>query len=84
MVECLTEAQRTQLQANIGICRDAIVFFTATGAARGVGGHTGGAYDIVPEVLVADGFMRGSDRILHAYFDEAGTPLATFVAQNLA
>lgn len=31
----LTEAQKKGLQANIDLLRDAIVFFTATGAARG-------------------------------------------------
>lgn len=30
--------------------RDAIVFFTSCGAGTGYGGHTGGAYDTVPEV----------------------------------
>ena len=37
----LTAEQKADLIANIQLCRDAIVFFTATGAARGVGGHTG-------------------------------------------
>ena len=37
----LTAEQREALKFNIQLCRDAIVFFTATGAARGVGGHTG-------------------------------------------
>jgi transketolase len=73
--EKLTPEQKDQLAANIQLCRDAIVFFTATGAARGVGGHTGGAYDIVPEVLIADGFMRAG-RAYHAYFDEAGHRVA--------
>ena len=75
-VESLTAEQEQQLAANVQLCRDAIVFFTATGAARGVGGHTGGAYDIVPEVLLADGFMRGSYPVLQAYFDEAGHRVA--------
>ena len=75
-VDSLTAEQEQQLAANVQLCRDAIVFFTATGAARGVGGHTGGAYDIVPEVLLADGFMRGSDPVLQAYFDEAGHRVA--------
>ncbi|MEO1133317.1 MAG: transketolase, partial [Cyanobacteria bacterium J06639_1] len=43
----LTDEQRSALQFNIQLCRDAIVFFTATGAARGVGGHTGGPFDTV-------------------------------------
>ena len=75
-VEALTAEQLDQLAKNVQLCRDAIIFFTATGAARGVGGHTGGAYDIVPEVLVADGFMRGGDKVLKAYFDEAGHRVA--------
>ena len=73
--DALTDAQLKQLAANVQLCRDTIVFFTATGAARGVGGHTGGAYDIVPEVLIADGFMRGG-HALHATFDEAGHRVA--------
>ena len=75
-VESLTDEQARQLAANVQLCRDAIIFFTATGAARGVGGHTGGAYDIVPEVLIADGFMRGGDSVYKAYFDEAGHRVA--------
>ena len=74
-VESLPDDQLEQLAANVQLCRDAIVFFTATGAAHGVGGHTGGAYDIVPEVLIADGFMRGG-HAFHAYFDEAGHRVA--------
>jgi len=73
--ESLTAEQLEQLAANVQLCRDAIVFFTATGAARGVGGHTGGAYDIVPEVLIADGFMRAG-KVYPAYFDEAGHRVA--------
>ena len=41
-INTLTTEQRDSLKHNIQLCRDAIVFFTATGAARGVGGHTGG------------------------------------------
>ncbi|MEE4270417.1 MAG: transketolase C-terminal domain-containing protein [Thermoanaerobaculales bacterium] len=74
-VESLSDTQLSQLAANVQLCRDAIVFFTATGAARGVGGHTGGAYDIVPEVLIADGFMRGG-AAHHGYYDEAGHRVA--------
>ncbi|MCU0304531.1 MAG: hypothetical protein MUC56_10790 [Thermoanaerobaculales bacterium] len=73
--EALGPAELEQLAANVRLCRDAIVFFTATGAARGVGGHTGGAYDIVPEVLIADGFIRGGS-VYPATFDEAGHRVA--------
>ncbi len=72
----LSAEEKKTLEANIALCRDAIVFFTATAAARGLGGHTGGPYDIVPEVLIADGFMRESDRVLPYYFDEAGHRVA--------
>ncbi len=74
-VQSLSDDQLEQLAANVQLCRDAIVFFTATGAARGVGGHTGGAYDIVPEVLIADGFMRAG-AAYPVTFDEAGHRVA--------
>jgi len=74
----LTPSQREALRSNIQLCRDTIVFFTATGAARGVGGHTGGPYDTVPEVMILDGFFRGaSERFLPVFFDEAGHRVAT-------
>jgi transketolase len=74
----LTAEQRASLKANIQLCRDAIVFFTATGAARGVGGHTGGPYDTVPEVVIMDALFRGSpDGFVPIFFDEAGHRVAT-------
>jgi transketolase len=72
----LDEAQRDQLTRNVQLCRDALIFFTAVADAKGLGGHTGGPYDIVPEVLIADGFMRGSETVLPIYFDEAGHRVA--------
>lgn len=59
----LAADDRAQLVRNINIVRDTIVFFTAVAGVRGFGGHTGGAYNITPEVLIADGFMRNSDRV---------------------
>jgi transketolase len=74
----LTAEQRETLKANIQLCRDAIVFFTATGAARGVGGHTGGPYDTVPEVMILDAFFRGAiEKFVPIFFDEAGHRVAT-------
>jgi transketolase len=74
----LTDEQRRALKANIQLCRDAIVFFTATGAARGVGGHTGGPYDTVPEVMILDALFRGAgDKYVPIFFDEAGHRVAT-------
>jgi transketolase len=74
----LSDQQRTALKANIQLCRDAIVFFTATGAARGVGGHTGGPYDTVPEVVILDALFRSApDQFVPIFFDEAGHRVGT-------
>lgn len=64
------------LRNNITIVRDSLVFFTALANVKGLGGHTGGAYDIVPELLIVDGFMKGSQDIHPVYFDEAGHRVA--------
>lgn len=72
----LTAEQRDALTANIQRVRDALVFFTALANVKGLGGHTGGAYDIVPEVLILDGFMKGSPSIYPVFFDEAGHRVA--------
>lgn len=72
----LTHDQNVQLETNISLLRDCIIFFTAYSNARGLGGHTGGAYDIVPEALIADGFMRSGDKVYPALFDEAGHRVA--------
>lgn len=72
----LSAAKRAQLAANIRIVRDTIVFYTAIAGIKGFAGHTGGAYGIVPEVLIADGFMRGSDKVYPLFFDEAGHRVA--------
>lgn len=72
----LTTEQRQQLVKNIELVRDSLVFFTALANVKGLGGHTGGAFDIVPELLIVDGFMKGSDSIHPVYFDEAGHRVA--------
>ena len=76
-VPTLSAEQKQALQTNIGICRDAIVFFTAVADAKGLGGHTGGAYDTVPEVLIARAFIGNGAPIVPIYFDEAGHRVAT-------
>lgn len=74
----LTNEEREALKANIQLCRDAIIFFTATGAARGVGGHTGGPYDTVPEVMILDALFRGAaEKFVPIFFDEAGHRVGT-------
>ena len=80
--ERLTAEQRRQWETNIGIVRDTILFFTAVSGARGLSGHTGGAWDIVPEVLLVDGFSRGSDRVYPVLFDEAGHRVAIQYAMS--
>ncbi len=78
----LSAEQRATLRNNIDICRDAIVFFTAIADAKGLGGHTGGPYDTVPEVCIMHGFMKhaaegGTPDVLPIFFDEAGHRVAT-------
>lgn len=78
----LTAEQREILKSNIQLCRDTIVFFTAVADARGLGGHTGGPYDTVPEVMIAYSFMLhaqqgGTPDVLPVFFDEAGHRVAT-------
>ncbi len=72
----LNDKQLTQLQINIQLARDAIVFFTAYAGARGLGGHTGGAYDIVPEMIIANSLKMGRNNIHPIIFDEAGHRVA--------
>ncbi|MEL6320887.1 MAG: transketolase C-terminal domain-containing protein [Cyanobacteria bacterium J06626_14] len=77
-VSTLTDEQREALKFNIQLCRDAIVFFTATGAARGVGGHTGGPYDTVPEVMILDALFKSQpEKFVPTFFDEAGHRVGT-------
>ncbi|MBI5094163.1 MAG: transketolase [Candidatus Hydrogenedentes bacterium] len=78
----LTPAQKAQLETNIGVVRDTIIFFTAIAGIKGYAGHTGGPYGIVPEVLVSDGFMRGSKKVYPAFFDEAGHRVAIQYAMS--
>lgn len=78
----LTAEQRDTLKKNIDICRDAIVFFTAIADAKGLGGHTGGPFDTVPEVCIMHSFMKfseagGKPSVLPIFFDEAGHRVAT-------
>ena len=76
--ETLSAQQQEDLAFNINLCRDAIVFFTACGAASGYGGHTGGAFDTVPETMLMDAFFRTCpDKFVPVFFDEAGHRVAT-------
>ncbi|KAF9460310.1 transketolase [Collybia nuda] len=74
----LNQEEKATLLTNIQLLRDAIVLFTATGAARGVSGHTGGAYDTVPEVcIILALFNQSPAKFFPVIFDEAGHRVAT-------
>src|SRR3954469_10927983 len=73
----LTEDEKATLRHNIQLCRDAIVFFTALAGAKGLSGHTGGAYDTVPEVMIIRAFIANGSPILPVFYDEAGHRVAT-------
>jgi transketolase len=76
-VTTLTDEQKSILRDNIQLCRDAIVFFTALAGARGLSGHTGGAYDTVPEVTIIRAFIANGTPIVPVFYDEAGHRVAT-------
>ena len=76
-VSQLTGAEKSSLKHNIQLCRDAIVFFTALAGAKGLSGHTGGAYDTVPEVMILRAFIAGGAPIVPIFYDEAGHRVAT-------
>jgi len=76
-ITTLTAAQKTALRHNIQLCRDAIVFFTALAGAKGLSGHTGGAYDTVPEVSIIRAFIENGSPIVPIFYDEAGHRVAT-------
>ena len=73
----LTDDQKATLKYNIQLSRDAIVFFTALAGAKGLSGHTGGAYDTVPEVTIIRAFIAGGAPIVPVFYDEAGHRVAT-------
>ncbi len=74
--ERLTQEQLAQLKTNIALYRDTIVFLTAVAGAKGYSGHSGGPYSIVPEALIAEAFMRGTNTVYPVCFDEAGHRVA--------
>src|SRR5258708_28450424 len=73
----LTDAQKATLKHNIQLCRDTIVFFTALAGAKGLSGHTGGAYDTVPELTIIRAFIANGAPIVPVFYDEAGHRDAT-------
>ncbi|HEY4211786.1 MAG TPA: transketolase C-terminal domain-containing protein [Steroidobacteraceae bacterium] len=73
----LTDEQRAALEHNIQLARDTIVFFTALAGAKGLSGHTGGAYDTVPELTIIRAFIANGAPIVPVFYDEAGHRVAT-------
>src|SRR5271170_6389548 len=76
-VSALTDEQKATLRHNIQLCRDTIVFFTALAGAKGLSGHTGGAYDTVPELTIIRAFIENGAPIVPIFYDEAGHRVAT-------
>ena len=70
--EKLSKNELDTLSKNVDLVRDAIVATTAFARAKGLGGHTGGPYDIVPETLIIDSLRDGGAKIHDEFFDEAG------------
>src|SRR5438445_13200857 len=73
----LTAEEKATLTHNVQLCRDAMVFFTALAGAKGLSGHTGGAYDTVPELMIVRAFIAGGTPIVPVFYDEAGHRVAT-------
>lgn len=76
-VPLLSDTQRATLKHNIQLCRDTIVFFTALAGAKGLSGHTGGAYDTVPEMMIIRAFIEHGAPVVPVFYDEAGHRVAT-------
>jgi transketolase len=76
-VTALSDEAKATLRYNIQLCRDTIVFFTSLAGARGLSGHSGGAYDTVPEVLIVRAFIDHGAPIVPVFYDEAGHRVAT-------
>jgi transketolase len=76
-VTSLSDEAKATLRFNIQLCRDAIIFFTALAGAKGLSGHSGGAYDTVPEVTIIRAFIAQGAPIVPVFYDEAGHRVAT-------
>src|SRR5262249_56450479 len=76
-VASLSDTQKATLKHNIQLCRDAIVFFTALAGAKGLSGHTGGAYDTVPEMMIVRAFIANGAPIVPGFHAETRHRVAT-------
>src|SRR3984885_14463506 len=73
----LSDEDKATLRYNIQLCRDTIIFFTSLAGAKGLSGHSGGAYDTVPEVMIVRAFIEQGAPIVPVFYDEAGHRVAT-------
>src|ERR1700761_2012478 len=73
----LSDEEKAALKHNIQLARDTIVFFTALAGAKGLSGHTGGAYETVPELCIIRAFIANGAPIVPVFYDEAGHRVAT-------
>ena len=76
-VTTLSDDAKATLRHNIQLCRDAIIFFTSLAGAKGLSGHSGGAYDTVPELTIIRAFIEQGAPIVPVFYDEAGHRVAT-------
>jgi len=53
------------------------LLYSARAGAKGLSGHTGGAYDTVPEVMILRAFIAGGAAIVPIFYDEARHRVAT-------
>jgi transketolase len=68
----ITKDELLILENNIKLIRACVIFATANSNARGIGGHTGGAYDIVPEMEIVRAFQRHHSNIHKEIFEDSG------------
>lgn len=74
----LSAGQLEDLRYNVRLCREAIVLVTSLAEVRGLGGHSGGPYDTVPELVLFDAICRGApQRVMPVLFDAAGHRVAS-------
>mgnify|MGYP003321998655 CR=1 FL=1 len=78
----LTNSELKSLTNNIELVRDAVIATTAFARAKGIGGHTGGPYDIVPEVLIIDALRDGGEDIHDEFINKLEKRMQTLRVGN--
>ena len=78
MTEALTAEMVADVRHNIKLCRAVIVFFTSCGSASGCGGHMGGAFDMVLEVMLLDAsFQARPNNFFFVFYNKIRHRVAT-------